>query len=325
MNGLKAIVSDVVVLYITLCISGVGGAVAAPRELAPGDEQIVAATADGIAVRVREQKPALTGQGHVFVIEVEHGTGDATGEIEIPVKNRADEMFVEMFILKSGQFGFSTRSIARPHTASNVSFIDTTKMTTYDKVFMFYPVVSPDGRYIVFHRFFYPHGLPSMWTLVILVYDTERTPEQNRIQDTGNPPEFFAGLPVYPQEYLDKQVYLLEDEGLDESKTADIVSPFLWAEDSSFFLFFASYPGRTVLVKVDVSLGLENARISEKTVDTEPFLREDLTEAERWVALKNTHLLQVWDFRWDGPHHIIVEPGQNYSKLKEEFRMQIPD
>jgi hypothetical protein len=110
------------------------------------------------------------------------------------------------------------------------------------------PVISPDGRYIAFVRFYPSHGIESAEDRV-RIYDLAQSASSNRpVKSPGAAPSMEVGRPVYP---------LLPDEAArfntdrPEEDAYHRISDFEWSSDSRSFAFGMTHGAH----EMDVVLG----------------------------------------------------------------------
>jgi len=212
---------------------------------------------------------------------------------------------------------------------SAISVIDLKRRKLDDFFWCYKPTSSPSNRFLVYIKYFPPHGLPSIRTDVVLIYDMKRKPSENRVPVKGytKQPKEQVGLPIYPTPYVKAKAYLLsEQQYWPPSWRYDVSSPFLWSEDEKKVVFLCTHHNQTYVVKVDLSLGIEKPKISElpikiaKKMVKPKYLGGFKLDLMR--GSKKDRILFADQIEWDGPDHIIVKPEEYY--LKEEIRLPVP-
>lgn len=109
-------------------------------------------------------------------------------------------------------------------------------------------IVSPDGRYIAYVRFFPSHGADENAEDRVRMYDLSGTASSNRPLRSSDPPIAEVGVPIYP---------ILKDEAsrgnmdLPDADVYSVVSSLHWKPDSSRVIFGVNHG--------DVELGLVEA------------------------------------------------------------------
>lgn len=298
---------------------------AEPRELDQMAGSVRSATSGSESLSIARQIPSAKPDRYDYVLHYGNKATARSATLSVEVALPDNDMLVRVFPLLSGHFALTTRWNKRPIASTIIHLIDTQSMKAYDKIACYQPQASPNGRYIAYHRFFYPHGLPGSDSLVVLVYDLMRSPEENRLQpsaDYGS--EQLVGWPVYPDEHVKAGKYVVPEEEND-TFWQYISSPFLWSPDSLSILFFTFKGEQTYFVKVDINDGLDRPGTSEYAVKTVDFLRTDLTDAEISFARNDPSVLSVDDFSWDGPDQVLVKTSRSVNaNLTPVIRLPIP-
>lgn len=117
--------------------------------------------------------------------------------------------------------------------------------------------VSPNLRFVVFEKYFPPRGMQAYQSHLTLLYDLTKTPLENRIK-TGSSkedmPATLVGLPLYPAEYVSRQLYMLESTG-DQERYPSLLARdagYIWSGDSGVVLFAIGSGDATRIVAVSV-------------------------------------------------------------------------
>jgi hypothetical protein len=82
-------------------------------------------------------------------------------------------------------------------SAYEVGVVDVAARRLEDRFRCYSPSVSPDGQYVVFTKFFAPHGIPSPDDHTML-YFVARSASENRPSGAGLGDEIDVGSPLYP-------------------------------------------------------------------------------------------------------------------------------
>ena len=175
---------------------------------------------------------------------------------------------------------------------SEVVIVDVRQQRITDEFWGYSPAPSPDGRYIVFIKAYPPHFIPDASDYVLL-YDVTRGPDGNRPVGVPYLDKLVnAGAAVYPPGTKTQ-----DNNIIGQMIAINISSGFLWAPDSSRFVFteenqipmyyypvtkqYKMYPPKTILNLVLVNMATPYAPPSVFTVDKcAPKCREKLRSVE---------------------------------------------
>ena len=131
---------------------------------------------------------------------------------------------------------------------TDVYIVDRIKASLTDSFMAYFPVMSPDQRWIVYRKFYSLHGVTDA-SDELLMYDLAKTPAQNRRGgDYGatNP----GGL-IFPPRETDVPY---DNIGVPSDQIHAIGRPLYWAPDGGNILFTDRVPGhadKIILVTID--------------------------------------------------------------------------
>lgn len=191
------------------------------------------------------------------------------------------------------------------------------------------PVLSPSMRYIVYEKFFPPHGLKEAMTMVVLIYDLEKKPEENRVPIVGYSdwPKSQVGIPVYPNMYFESKAYVMPDIQKLYPFFYTKQSPFLWSKNSKSIYFLCSSLEKQYLVNLDIGSGVNATNAKEN----EFILREDCF-LNKYSKKSIEHILNTWKpasfevkelyLDQSDPNYIIINPSN--KDFLRKFKQQIP-
>jgi len=218
-----------------------------------------------------------------------------------------------------------SRWTGRPKTSTGVHIVDLEDARIVDEFWCYDPCLSPSGRYWAYERFFYPYELPENRTMVILLYDMEHSPEDNRVSVVGytERPESYVGIPVYPPAYAEAQAYVVVEQQMEHpGGWYCLESPFLWADDDSAVVFICSSEGIRRIVRIDLSEGFRNSKIFEsEPVDMQPFVKKDLSQR---VPPGTRDFKHSFEIGWAGPGTLLVQPDRFFYNLVDRFELPVP-
>lgn len=115
---------------------------------------------------------------------------------------------------------------------SQVLIVDLASDKIVDKFLAYGPVVSPNGRYIAFTKFYPSHGVRGT-SDIELVYDVAKSPQDNRPAGVKLSDDTDVGFGVYPPGATAES----GNEELPPSQIVHNTSDFFWAPDSSKLVF----------------------------------------------------------------------------------------
>jgi len=273
------------------------------------------------------ERKAETTPGNAFLFEILDKRSGKTKLFPLegvgvrPLK----EFIVELKFARGDKLFIIIRWKPKP-VAATIHLVDLEEATLIDKICGYRPSVSPSGRFCVYDMWYPPHGVRGVST-VVLVYDTKRRPDENRLGRHSWPA--FVGIPIYPERNVREKKYLFwEQQFWSEEQCYFLSSPFLWSEDERNVVFLCDHGGRTYIVRVDLSEGIEKPRIFERVIQVrEEFVKPEYLGEFRAGLLRNerfARVLHAEGLEWDGPDHVIVKVSGALYHLKERIRLQVP-
>jgi hypothetical protein len=238
-----------------------------------------------------------------------------------------EEMRLSMRLLLNKTLVIETEWRKRPDASTGIHIVDVNKNQLVDEWWCYNPVLSPSNRFWVYEKFYPRHGLPAERASVVLIYDMEKTPAENRIPVIGYTkwPKEQVGLPIYPQAYVNARAYVLPEQQLQNIHWYTLSSPFLWGKDPNNIVFLSDHQNETNIVRVDLTLGIQRPKIFTSPIVVSDFMKPSLSEyvRKREAALLRT--LSVADIAWDGPDHVIVKPHKlRQNILLDRIRLAVP-
>lgn len=132
---------------------------------------------------------------------------------------------------------------------SIVALIDIASGVIADSFIAYRPQISPTGKYIVFDRFYPPHG-PEENDDCAALYDTSATPEENR--------PLAASIPQFrfnPKINVGKTLFPSDPCGEPTTAASHVMASdsFIWSEDGESVFFADAYDGALNLVEIQFS------------------------------------------------------------------------
>jgi hypothetical protein len=124
------------------------------------------------------------------------------------------------------------------------------------------------SKSMVAYTFRYPpSGLPLFYSDVLLVYDFSKSPLENAMDKSSTDDPAKRGFVLYPEENRKNKAYYTIAK--DENEQHNITSPLVWNKSKLFFL--DSLGGKTYLVTIDISKGLNDSEIKKRELDRKLF------------------------------------------------------
>lgn len=156
-----------------------------------------------------------------------------------------------------------------------------------DFIYCYWPELSSTGRYLIYTKFYPRGGMAEERSDLVLVYDLERSPEENRVDERirailragrnrAHDPEYLAvvedaGVPVYPPENAAKQSYFVW-ERIPELRHLVLggrgsAARFLWRNQDTEVVFVDRHAEENWVVAVDLAGGAHQARSRVAKID----------------------------------------------------------
>jgi hypothetical protein len=133
----------------------------------------------------------------------------------------------------------------------NVNIIDTNNGELIDSFYARGPVISPDGRWLAFLKF-YPRGMVASVSEEYLLYDLQKDKLGNRGPGIGPDDRDSIGKTVYPLGYSNTPGNHI---GLSEDELHTSHSAFYWAPNSRTFVFADSVNDQLSVVQITIENG----------------------------------------------------------------------
>ena len=245
--------------------------------------------------------------------------------LEYPYR-QIEDMDLKMDLLKDNKLIIEAKWRKRPKASTGLHIVDIKDNTLIDQFWCYDPVLSPSRRFWVYEKFFAPHGLKATQTTVVLIYDMEKSPLENRVpvEDYTEWELEQVGLPIYPEPYVEAQTYVLKEEQEENPFWYLRSSPFLWSADANDVVFLCNHQECSYIVRVDLSPGIRKPKIFTAPIDVASFIKPTLPEAEKKREAAILHTVGATDIAWDGPGHIILKPSKAYYTLQDTIKLAVP-
>jgi len=292
-----------------------------------------------IKVSAENDPNTLTSNNDYTAEVVKKEKAEDSCTLEIFTLEIRDKKTNEVARLKIGGIGERIRSVERLYLLENnklivhgklkradIIYVIETKTSKVVDVFWCYnPVLSPSKRFCIYEKFYPYHGLKGSQTTVMLLYDMQKSPSENILPvNYVRWPLIEVGLPVYPRPYVENKAYVLPDQQQENPFWYLRSSPFLWSEDANDIVFLCHHEGRTNIVRVNLSEGVEKPRIYEALINVADFIKPDLPKELREKEAAQLKRLSAEDIAWDGEDHVVVTPSKAYYTLQGRIRLAVP-
>jgi hypothetical protein len=164
-------------------------------------------------------------------------------------------------------------------SVSEMVVLDLDHRSVIDEFLGFNPVVSPDGRFVAFIKFYPPHFVDGPDDHYML-YDVSKGPSENRPYGTYSSDEMNVGLTMYPAGLGNSDG---DNVGVPQTRAHHIAGEFFWSPDSQQ-LVFADQTTSVRLLMVRFSsiyapLSAGVFQLQGTNVCTAPLLLDDHCEA----------------------------------------------
>ena len=221
---------------------------------------------------------------------------------------------------------------AKRRRAHTISVFDLSNSRREDFIWCYKPTPSPSKRFWVFDKF-RSYGPPGTDTGVVLVYDMQKSPTQNRLPRTSTQTIARVGIPIYPESYVTAKAYVADAQlNLTPGWQHSIASPFLWSHDEQQVLFLCIHRSerydRSHIVRVDLSAGVDNPRIFERPIImTSDFLKTATPgqpPRELDASLRKNRYLSAETIEWLGSTQVVIKTHSASYHLKEEIILPVP-
>jgi hypothetical protein len=180
--------------------------------------------------------------------------------------------------------------------------VDPEKGSIVDHFLCYDPAISPDGRYVVFIKFYPAHGVDSVEDHYML-YDVQLSPEQNRPTDGVRHPSL-VGKVMFPAGMANR---LNDNVDLGDQPTHRVASDsFFWNDQSTSVVFADQFRDDYVVVVVNIANG---AFTSDSVSVPKQSICDDISPCSE-------HLTRV-DFDTLAPGINVAFRGVNGTPSKE--------
>lgn len=237
------------------------------------------------------------------------------------------EMYLKLHLLEDNELVIQTKWKKRRRASTGIHIVDAKRNELVDEFWCYEPVLSPSKRFWIYEKFYPPYGLPAERTSVVLLYDMEKSPLENRLPVEGYTewPKEQVGLPVYPEPYVKARAYVLVEQQQQNPFWYHLCSPFLWSADANDVVFLCTHQKQTYILRVNISAGIDKPKIFKSPIVVSNFIKPTLSEESRKRQVDLLHTISVTDIAWDGPNHVIVKPSKAYYNiLQDKVRLTVP-
>jgi len=271
---------------------------------------------------VREEKAKESCKLKVFTLEIRDKKTNEVAHVTIGGIGERIRSIENLYL-------FENNKLVVHGNLERADIIYVVECETHKVVDMFWcydPVLAPLNRFWVYEKFYPYHGLKSIQTTVVLVYDMERTTLENRVpvKDYTEWPKVQVGLPIYPKPYVEAKAYVLPRQQQENSFWYLRSSPFLWSEDANDVVFLCNHEKQTYIVRVNIGAGIDKPKIFEAPVNVGSFVKPELPEEYRKKEAARLHMVSATEIAWDGKNHVVVKPNKAYYTLEDKIRLAVP-
>ncbi len=238
-----------------------------------------------------------------YVLEVEdRQRGERPELVVVEPLLTPEELAVDLRIIRGTTLVFQYRVVPYQPNAEGVILLDLETHETIDAFFGLGFALCPGERFWVFQRLIRPRPPSSSQSAVVLLYDMDRSPEENRLAMDGADPRIDAGFPVYPSYYAENLTYRWEEQLESEKPWYRRASPFLWRDNGREAVFLVTEDRgdapETALVHLDFGAGVSQPQIRERRLDYQALAdaaAEDRTEPG---GLETPQLIHARALEW---------------------------
>ena len=205
--------------------------------------------------------------------------------------------------------------------------------------------LSETKRYLIYQKFYYSHGMEQAQSDLILIYDLESSPEENRVEEKykhskeksqyiGDPlylvASEYVGHPIYPAENVTKQTYFVWVPAPEERHPIEPPGQYACLAQDSKVLFVDKYQGENWLVLVDLSQGLTKVESRKKLIDVTRVIDVDNMMALDRIADAETALregkarIPIVGLRQSTEGKIVISIAPDMRYKVREIEMELP-
>lgn len=157
--------------------------------------------------------------------------------------------------------------------AGAITLVDLETAEATDFILHYAASLSPSRRYLVFKAFYAPYGMLQTRSDSVMIYDLSRQPAANRLPRTRpSTMGTSVGLPVYPPENVDPASYQVWIPNESLQHYVEVQAGFLWARDEKSLYFIDRTRNQQLLVRIDLTEGLEEPQIITQPIDPASIL-----------------------------------------------------
>ena len=285
----------------------------------------------------QSQTPAsltVTGQNDVFSVkDVTSGDSELPGKWTWKIvlhdreRNRDVDRFISGYynIVEGIRFCQNNLMIARGglrRGGTYLCLVDLVSGATVEEIRTYGYTFSPSGRYIVYETHYPPHGLPETRRCILLLYDTQKSPSENRVPGTTTFSKENAGIPIFPRANVEAKSYdiMLEEEHL-------CLSEFLWSPDEKRIVFIDYLDSNHTNYIVAITLTKDGeVRIASQPIETDPLIKWDLvtTEQKRRELGERPIKLTARKLEWQDEDSVVLTQFFHEYFLPDTLVLKVP-
>jgi hypothetical protein len=182
---------------------------------------------------------------------------------------------------------------------TTISLLDPARSVLVDEWISYDPVISPDGRWIVYSKYF-PRNTEEPASSEYLLYDLTKTPLQNRPSGQDSPTDlgFDVGAAIYPVGWKNES---LDNIGAPKEQQHGMGKAF-WTPDSKEILFSDNSVAGRFIVIVSIDDNGATSALVHPVSETQPCVLSDNAQSAR-----SAH--------WDDLAHVDFGPRQASERI----------
>jgi hypothetical protein len=159
-------------------------------------------------------------------------------------------------------------------SAQTITILDTTTKKSLLFVLCRTPSVSPSGRYIGYLQFKPRVVVGDTLDDIVLLLDLDNLPAMESSRNGWVIDSTNLGTAVYPREYIgEKQFYVPARQAGPSPNLIPV--PAAWDSKHDVFAVVSKISGQWFLVSVDLTAGVAQRNLRERSLDIRQFLKED--------------------------------------------------
>ena len=271
---------------------------------------------------VKEEKAEDSCKLKVFTLKINDKKSNTVNYVRIGGREEQIKSVENLYLLEGDKLVVH----GKLKRADIIYLIDNKKHEVTDMFWCYDPVFSPSRHFLIYEKFYPYHGLKATQTTVVLIYDMEKSPLENRVPVKGYTtyPENQVGLPLYPKPYVEARAYVLPKQQQENPFWYLRSSPFFWSADANDVVFLCNHEEQTYIVRVNISAGLDKPKVFEAPINVGNFVKPELPEEYRKKEAARLHTLSATEILWDGKDHVVIKPHWVYHTLQDRIRLAIP-